>query len=141
MVQPASIEGFPAQTWVYERGEGRRKHCWNSAEPGFVPGKRGAVGKCSNLITDPVAQTLLRTGFYLPPDEDENLGGWFPDQVFNVYHGAVYVAVPTQPGKSYHGYPHQGRLPKIVVASLRARAEQDGCLHELERWLKDYKCD
>jgi len=141
MKQPSlKVDGFDPK-WLYERGEGRRKHCWNKSTPGFVPSKRGPVGKCSNLITDSVAQTLLNSGFLLPPDEDEDETDWYPDEVFNVHNGAVYVAVPTQPGKSYHGYPYRGRLPKVVVASLRARAAEVGCLEGLERWLKEYKCE
>ena len=145
MDQTASEEGESDPKWLYERGEGRRKHCWNKSVPGFVPGKRGPVGKCSNLITDVIAKTLLNSGFHLPPDEDEDEdedhAGWYPDEIFNVHNGAVYVAVPTQPGRSYHGYPYQGRLPKVVVASLRARAAEDGCLEGLERWLKEHKCN
>lgn len=98
----------PASKWIYERGEGRNKHCWNQPRAGFVPGLRGQVGKCSNQITDAVATEL------------------------------IYVAVPTQPGKSYHGYPVRGPLPRKLLKKLRQKAEETGCLKAFEKWVRDY---
>ena len=59
-----------------------------------------------------------------------------PERIYNVYRGVPYVAVPTRPGTSYHGYPHRGRLEPGVVALLRERAEQEGTLREYEKWLR-----
>src|SRR5690554_2428452 len=119
----------PARKWVYERGEGRTKHCWNQPRAGFEPSRRGQVGKCSNQITDAVATELLNEGL---PDEDgrqrsqENKS--YPQRIYNVFDGAIYVAVPTQPGKSYHGYPVRGPLPRKLLKKLRQKAEEAGCL-------------
>jgi hypothetical protein len=118
--------------WQYERGEGRTKHCWNRPYAGFEPGKRGPVGKCANTITDEIACELLNSG--IPWGED---GDW-PEEIYNVHEGTVYVAVPTRPGVSYHGYPYQGRLPARLVQQLRYKAQEKGCLREFEKWKKDY---
>ena len=130
----------------YERGEGRTKHRWKNDYSGFVPTKRGPVGKCHSSISDAIAVKLLRTGFPDPdPFETEdgcdgscNDEGWYPERVYNVYRGIPYVAVPTQPGKSYHGYPHRGRLSASMREKLAAKAERDGRLREFEKWLKKY---
>lgn len=129
----------PVRKWIYERGEGRTKHCWNKPRAGFKPGLRGQVGKCSNQITDAVATELLNGGL---PDEDgrpESPGNdSYPQRIYNVFDGAIYVAVPTQPGKSYHGYPVQGRLPRKLLKRLRQKAEEIGCLQAFEKWVRDY---
>jgi len=118
--------------WKYERGEGRTKHCWNKPYAGFVPGRRGQVGKCANTITDDIAQDLLRDGF--PLDD----GGDWPEKLVNVYQGCVYMAVPTRPGQSYHGYPYRGRLPMSILAKLECRAGESGYQQEFKRWKKKY---
>ena len=122
---------------LYERGEGRYKHVWKHDRAGFVPSGRGAVGKCHRSITQDVASGLLRSGI-VPPDpfEDPSAGTAPPERIYNVYRGVPYVAVPTRPGTSYHGYPHRGRLEPGVVALLRERAEQEGTLREYEKWLR-----
>lgn len=55
----------------------------------------------------------------------------------------IYEAVPTQPGKSYHGYPWRGRdgrgpLPSEVVDRLRDLARIAGFQAEFEDWLDQY---
>lgn len=122
----------------YERGEGRVKHVWHHDRAGFLPSKRGAVGKCHSSITQDVAQKLLRSGVVEPiePYDDEQPGP--PDRIFNIYRGIPYVAVPTQPGKSYHGYPWSGRLAASVRVALRARAVQEGTEKDFDRWLKEH---
>ena len=47
-----------------------------------------------------------------PIDEDSEFD--FPERIFNVYRGVPYVAVQTQPGVSYHGYPWCGRMSGSV---------------------------
>jgi hypothetical protein len=120
------------KVWKYERGEGRTKHCWNKPHAGFKPSKRGPVGKCANTITDAIAEDLLNNG--IPWDDDDD----WPEEVYNVHEGAVYVAVPTRPGVSYHGYPYQGRLPDCLVRKLQNKAQEKGCLAEFEKWKRDY---
>lgn len=126
------------QNWLYERSDGRTKHCWAKDDACFVSGKRGMVGKCHASITDDVATQLLRNGVtYNAPGTDD------PEHVYAVYRGVIYEAAPTQPGLSFHGYPwrgDQGRpsLPPRVRRELRCRAEASGHLNEFEKWLKKY---
>jgi hypothetical protein len=119
--------------YSYDRGEGRTKHCWKRDMAGFMPSKRGLVGKCHRSISDPVAQNLLRSGFFGASEyEDETVA---PDMIFNVYRGVPYVAVATEPGKTYHGYPWRGRMAATIRAQLRARAQQEGTEKVFDRWL------
>lgn len=124
----------------YERGEGRYKHRWNKDQADFCPGAKGAVGKCHNSITEKVAEDLLRGGFpYCENNDDQS-----PSKIYAVYKGAIYEAVPTVPGKSWHGYPWRGDLkgrsplPRRIKRNLKEQAEQAGYLEEFERWLKKY---
>lgn len=129
----------PARKWTYERGEGRTKHCWNKPFAGFAPSRRGQVGKCSNQITDVIATALLNEGI---PEECARPGRGgndsYPQRIYTVHDGAIYVAVPTQPGKSYHGYPVRGILPRRLVKELRQKAEAAGCLPKFEKWVREY---
>lgn len=119
--------------WIYERGEGRLKHCWRKPYAGFMPSNRGAVGKCSSEVTDQVAQSLLDTGIPLSEFEEDS----FPSKIFNVHKGVIYEAVPTVPGHSYHGFPWRGqRLPMKIIEALAKVAENSGHEPEFKRWLK-----
>lgn len=123
-------------SFLYERGEGRAKHIWRYDRPGFQPGNRGQVGKCPRSITDAIATSLLRTGFI---EESPYCDApHAPDCIYNVYRGVPYVAVPTQPGKSYHGYPWRGRMSATIRMKLRERAEAEGHGREFDQWLKLY---
>jgi hypothetical protein len=131
--QPQAPRELPYQ---YERGEGRTKHCWNHDYAGFVPSRRGKVGKCANSISDVIAERMLKTGLYVPieMDDDED----HPEEIFNIYKGVVYVAVPTQPGISYHGYPYKGRLTKRIFEALQARAVEQAEDAEFKKWTKSH---
>lgn len=125
-------------TWIYERGDGRHKHCWSNDEAGFELQGRSRVGKCHSSITDCVATQLLQNGIiYNAPGTSD------PEHVYAVYRGVIYEAAPTRPGVSFHGYPWagaQGRpaLPPRVCRELRSRAEVAGYLKEFEQWLKQH---
>ena len=67
--------------WRYERGEGRQKHLWNKDYAGFLPGRRGPVGKCPCHITEKIAQRILNEEAVPVYDED----GQFPDRFYAVY--------------------------------------------------------
>lgn len=130
---------IPASKRIYDRGEDRFKHCWSNPYPGFLPGRRGHIGKCSKRITDAIATELLQTGIHDEADINErDDGGIYPSKVYNVHQGTIYVAVPTQPGISFHGYPVQGRLPRKLLKRLRELAEAHGCLREYDKWVKEY---
>lgn len=122
----------------YDPGEGRYKHRWNKGEAGFEPSGRGPVGKCPKSMNLELAQALLENGIeYWDGDE-------FPARIYNVYNGVVYEAVPTEPGKSYHGYPWRGDrgmgagLPPRIRRELEAYARKEGKLKEFLRWMKRY---
>lgn len=124
----------------YERGEGRYKHRWNKDEAGFVPGAKGAIGKCHKSITEEIAERVLSQGIpYYDQPEDE-----YPAKIYGVYRGVIYEAVPTTPEVSWHGYPWRGDLrgrnplPRKIIRQLKEQAEHDGYLKEYEQWLKEY---
>ena len=120
-------------SWRYERGEGRLKHCWGKPSAGFVPSGKGAIGKCSSELTDSVAQALLEKGVPLFEFDEDT----YPSKIFNVYNGVIYEAVPTVPGRSYHGYPWRGPRPPLkIVEKLAEAARAGGCEAEFKRWLK-----
>ncbi len=129
--------------FVFERGEGRHKHKWNRDEAGFHPSERGPVGKCHNSITKQVALQLLRSGIVAPNPYtlgDLGQGGDdTPHEIYNIYRGVPYVAVPTRPGVSYHGYPWRGRMSATIREALRQRAEDEGTLPVFKKWLKQYE--
>ena len=132
------MEMKPQREWTYDRGDDRWKHCWNKPHASFVPGRRGQVGKCSNQITDSIATDLLRGGLY---DKDLLVEGddcFYPEEVFAVYDGAIYVAVPTRPGISYHGYPYKGSLNKRLVKKLQEKADEADCGVKFKKWVKEY---
>ncbi|MBB3272758.1 hypothetical protein FHW75_003954 [Pseudomonas sp. OG7] len=129
--------------WIYDRADHRWKHCWNKPHADFVPRYWGQVGKCSNQISDEVATDLLqdslRDGLYvedsLVPGDDDSL---YPEEVFAVYDGAIYVAVPTRPGISYHGYPYKGTLNKRLMKKLQDKAEKADCSAKFKKWVKEH---
>lgn len=128
-----------AQKWRYERGEGRTKHRWQHDYAGFVPGERGACGKCASSINQELAEQLLNDGVAFNEIGDHD----WPSRIYAVYQGAIYEAVPTIPGSSYHGYPWRdlpGRppLPRTVIRKLEAKAHERNEAEEFRKWLKQY---
>jgi hypothetical protein len=104
----------------------------------------GWVGKCPKSITDQVAQNLLNQA--VPEPDPFRLPGrvsaW-PKRLYAVHKGVIYEAVPTIPGKSYHGYPWRARegrgpLPTEVIDRLRNMANDEGCLEQFEEWLDQH---
>lgn len=129
-----------ATQWRYERGEGRYKHRWNKDYAGFVPGDKGAVGKCPKCITEELATEILNQGvpYYDDPDEQT------PTKIYAVYKGVIYEAAPTMPGISWHGYPWRGDLkgrrplPGKIIRKLRQQSEESGYISEFDQWLTQY---
>lgn len=124
-------------TYKYDTGEGRWKHKWNKDEAGFCPSHRGPVGKCHSSITTSIAQELLDRAVAQGIVE-QYAGQNFPHRIFAVYRGIPYVAVPTSPGQSYHGYPWRGVLSPAIRCQLADMARNDGKESEFSKWLKKY---
>lgn len=128
--------------WLYESGdESRTKHRWKHDFAGFEPTKNGPVGKCPKHINSSIAQRILNEEAVPVYDAEDSS---FPDKFYAIYKGAVYEAVPTRPGISYHAYPWRGDLPgrkglpRWLFRTLRLKAERKGERKELEKWLKKY---
>ncbi|MBS0602653.1 MAG: hypothetical protein JSR94_15640 [Proteobacteria bacterium] len=123
--------------WEYDPGEPRHKHCGNKPEAEFVGSGSGLIGKCSSSIDHQTAWRLLNEGIPLEGTQDS------PQKIVNVFMGVIYVAVPTVPGRSFHGYPWRRRpgnhgMPRQMLKKLRARAEQDGYVRQFDDWVRDY---
>lgn len=126
--------------WHDERGDGRNKHRWKQDYAGFVPGKKGPIGKCPKSIDLRAAEQLLNRGvsFYESADD-----GW-PARSYAIHRGVIYEAVMTAPGRSYHGYPWRGdlpgrsQLPRSIVNQLRRQAESTNDLEAFDTWRSDY---
>lgn len=124
--------------WKYDPGEHRVKHCSNEPEAHFVRVGSAVVGKCAGTLTKVQAEVLLNSGCsYLEPSID------YPSKIYNVHQGVVYEAVPTEPGKSYHGYPWRrmpGRklIPRQILKKLEELAEAQGCLRAYKDWMRRY---
>ncbi|MFU8803426.1 MAG: hypothetical protein ACNA8W_06435 [Bradymonadaceae bacterium] len=96
----------------------------------------GHVHQSVASISEAIAERLLKTGFVeADPFGDD---GGSPQEIYNLYRGIPYVAVPTQPGKSYPGYPWRGRMSASIRMKLELRAEDSGYLKEFNKWLKKY---
>ena len=120
--------------FLYDRGQHRRKHCWKNSYAGFQPSAKGQVGKCSSKITQTIAQALLDDGV---PDWD-NEDAQYPTAIYNVFEGIPYEAAPTEPGKSYHGYPWRGTMPLRIFAQLEERASQSGHGRRFKKWVRKH---
>jgi len=120
--------------WPYDPGGGGYKHRWNKNRAGFEPSGKGPAGKCPKTMTREQAQELLDEGFEVREEEEKT----FPCRIYNVYKGVVCEAVPTEPGKSYRGYPWRGDkgtgagLSRKIRRKLEARASERGGLKELK---------
>ncbi len=128
-------------SYLYDPGEHRTKHCGSSVSAHFERNGSIKIGKCPSSLSRQVAQALLQTGI---PDTD-SLENGHPKRIYAVYDGVVYQAVPTMLGISYHGYPWHGRpgdnrLPRVIKRELEQRAAEAGCSDKLKKWLKDHEC-
>ena len=121
--------------WIYDPGQNRHKHKWSKEYPGFEVENGLRVGKCPPSVTADVANMLLNSGVgwdnpYLPRP--------YPHNIYNVHEGAIYKAAITVHGVSYHGFPHEGRIPNEVLIRLRELATEKGCVEGFEEWLTQY---
>jgi hypothetical protein len=133
-----SVSSMPP--YAYDSAACRHKHDWEHPRAGFRPDtKRGAVGKCNNTITQTIAQGLLDQA--VPGLVSKN---GHPEEFYAVHEGEVYVAYPTEHGKSYHGFPWRGDgnpnqfLPDEIRQILEARAQQSGHGKRFKEWMRKY---
>src|SRR5438128_928968 len=104
-MSPPSVGG--QDRWKYEPDEiPKKKHHWDLDSPGFVVVGGMEVGKCPSGLSLHKAEEILATGIEFFPVGHRH--SW-PKRIDVVHEGAVYRAVPTNPGVSYHGFPE---LPK-----------------------------
>lgn len=119
----------------YDPGEHRHKHCWKEPLAGFSEQGGILIGKCPATLSKLEAERLLNDGLAYPPDAP------VPQRIYNTHAGVIYEAVPS--GDAWHGYPWRYRpgrraLPRQLLRQLEARAAQQGCLREFQRWMKEH---
>ncbi|MBI4703444.1 MAG: hypothetical protein HY744_20215 [Deltaproteobacteria bacterium] len=135
-----SITSAPAsRRWRYEPDEKpKKKHHWDKPRPGFVKVRGVDVGKCPHGLSLDRAERLLNQGIAYDPPRAAT-GDW-PSRIYVVYEGAVFRAVPTNPGVSYHAFPDKpaelSRLPRHVLEQIEERARELGCEQEVKRWIR-----
>lgn len=116
-------------------GEHRVKHCWNQPVAGFQRSGNAFIGKCPSTLPKSVAEALLQSGIPI-----HHHGDGFPAKIYNVHEGVIYEAAPTEPGRSYHGYPWRNlpgrnRIPKAILRELERRAERSGHHRQFRDWM------
>jgi hypothetical protein len=121
--------------YIYDPGDSRPKHKWKRTYAGFRSQDGKLIGKCPCTIGLPDATDLLNSG---APWFNPTINDGTPDRIYNVHDGVIYEAVPTERGKSYHGFPCRGRLPGNIMKALRAIAIAKGCAHGFEQWVKEH---
>ncbi|MBL4683470.1 MAG: hypothetical protein JKY37_02680 [Nannocystaceae bacterium] len=130
------------ECWLYQPEEPKKKHKWDYDEPGFVdvPKRKGPgtvrVAKCPSSMTMEQAEELLQGAIAWSPR------GWtrdYPQRLYAVHDGWLYRAMPTIPGRSYHGFPEDDQsrqVPETLHEAIREVASSKGCVEEIERWLR-----
>lgn len=124
--------------WLYEPDENpKRKHHWAENRAGFVTVGATFVGKCPSGMSIETAQMLLDTGIEWSPKMWDQP---YPQRIYSVWDGVLYRAMPTVPGRSYHGFPEDpSRFPpgnRALRDQIRALAEERDCERELRGWMK-----
>lgn len=126
--------------WECEPDEDpKRKHRWPHDEAGFAePNERYFVGKCPRTLTLVEAKEMLNRGVPWTP------ASWrrdYPKRIYAVRRGVVYRAMPTNPGRSYHGFPeHYSGFPtggnaREVKDKLLEWASDEGCEGPVREWM------
>ena len=130
------VRAEPVPKYLYDPGEGRFKHRWKNDYPGFEGPPHAPVGKCPSDLKPDQAQQLLDDGF---PYYDDPSAAGSPEAIYNVFKGVPYEAAPTERGKSFHGYPWRGKMPKRILQQLEARAENEGFGRQFRDWIDQNK--
>lgn len=123
--------------WQYETDqEPKRKHHWTNDYAGWVEIKGLIVSKCPSGMSHQEAEEMLNMGIPWNPK------GWieeYPQRIYAVRGGVIYRATPTNPGKSYHGFPeHSGSLPphRDLRDKLLCQARAEGTEAEVKKWMQ-----
>ncbi len=118
----------------YEPEQPKRKHHWNSSDAGFVAIDGTLVAKCPADVSSAEAESELNSGIAWFKG-----GGQDPDRIYVVWRGALFRAVRTRAGLSYHGFPeHRDELevlPKHVRLAIFHRARELGQEEALRDWI------
>jgi hypothetical protein len=128
--------GHPRSERVYDKGEGRFKHVGRNPFPEIVLNNgnpKKPIGKCPNNISDTERQLLLDRAIPWPEGDDEK-----PVNLYAVHQGAVYEAMSSDNGATWHGYPFAGSLSSRLVEKLRGRAEEIGCGEGFKDWERNH---
>jgi hypothetical protein len=131
---PVHPDPTPARR--YDKGERRHKHVGRGrkAEIEFVAGNpRMWIGKCPRTLTEDDQVRLVNEAI---PGSNGDRELPFPKNLYTVHDGAIYEAQTTDRGRSYHGYPYRGKLPRRLVDALRAIAVEKRCEKKFESWVK-----
>lgn len=125
-------------SWIYEPDERpKRKHHWDQPRAGVVQVHGIPVSKCPSTLTVEDAEAMLNAGVEWRPRR-----GWshdHPQRIYAVADGVLYRATPTNPGRSYHGFPElPGQVPPdpALRGAIMELARADGSEREVERWLR-----
>jgi len=123
--------------WEYEPDKTpKRKHSWEKNAAGFISIGTTVIGKCPKGISIDTAKELLNSGIPWSPRRWEKS---HPQRIYAIHHGVLYRAMPTIPGKSYHGFPEHPRsfseLPKALREKIFEHAKQLGCLEQVRKWV------
>lgn len=123
---------------IYDPAEHRLKHCWNQPEADFQQTGSSVIGKCPNTLDKNKAEDILQEAV-----ADLNDCQQWPKRLWAVHEGVIYEAVPSEPNKSYHGYPWRGRpgrnrLSRTVLVRLREMADRKQCRDDFEDWYKKH---
>lgn len=123
--------------WVYEPDEKpKKKHAWRKRHAGFIVIAGRKVGKCPRDLTTKLAEDLIKQGVEVRPKRSAQA---YPARIYVVHGGVLYRAVPTIPGRSYHGFPElPEKFNELPIADRRRvleHAEALGQLREVKRWL------
>lgn len=127
-----------AGVWLYETDEDpKRKHHWQNDYAGFVVIGQNYVGKCPSSMTLAAAQDKLNQGI---PWSPRNWRREHPQRIYVVDSGVLFRATPTNPGRSYHGFPeHYSRFPNASQQLRRdvlALARTLDCEDKLREWMR-----
>lgn len=124
--------------WQYEPDESpKRKHHWSNDFAGFIEVGVNFVGKCPSSLTLQQAEELLNSGVEWSPRVWREK---YPKRIYVVHGGVLYRATPTNPGRSYHGFPERPERFPAGSSALRRQildiANRLNCENELRAWMK-----